>query len=262
MSKPSRFEIVDVTDESALGRVPPCVDPRFDHRSCDYWEDEVRGSKAARRSWWQAAPASPTPRKTTGDPHNPFADEVGADDDFNPFTPTALAAARDPLGGDELFAKPAFNPFVPSQAAKNQPFVGPRKLRLLNRGAAVFGSYAKVLLADGTPAGYAQFGPLSAYPRAQHIRELYPRLPQSPLPAVATCIAVAPEMWGQGIAARLIDAVCTDLAARGFAAVEAYPDLTLMVNEASAARPDFWLGCGFDIAVDDERYPVMRRLLD
>ena len=28
--------------------VPPCADPAFDHRSCDYWEDADRGSKAAR----------------------------------------------------------------------------------------------------------------------------------------------------------------------------------------------------------------------
>ena len=63
------------------------------------------------------------------------------------------------------------------------------KLRLLARGLAVFGSYAKVLLEDDVPAAYAQFGPLSAYPRALRTRELYPRLPVSPLPAVITCIA-------------------------------------------------------------------------
>ena len=63
------------------------------------------------------------------------------------------------------------------------------------RGLAVFGSYAKVLLVanaqgEERAAAYAQFGPLSAYPRALRLRELYPRLPQSPLPAVITCVAV------------------------------------------------------------------------
>jgi hypothetical protein len=53
----------------------------------------------------------------------------------------------------------------------------PRKLGLLGRGLAVFGSYAKVLLADEVAVGYAQFGPLSAYPRAQRLRDLYPQLP-------------------------------------------------------------------------------------
>ena len=40
-----------------------------------------------------------------------------------------------------------------------------------------------------SPSVYAQFGPLSAYPRAQRLRELYPQLPDAPLPAVITCIA-------------------------------------------------------------------------
>ena len=65
----------------------------------------------------------------------------------------------------------------------------PPKLRLLARGLAVFGSYAKVLEEDGVPAAYVQFGPLSAYPRALRTRELYPKLPVSPLPAVITCIS-------------------------------------------------------------------------
>ena len=56
----------------------------------------------------------------------------------------------------------------------------------------MFGSYAKLLLVDDRPTAYAQFGPLSAYPRAQRVRELYPKLPSSPLPAVITCIATTP----------------------------------------------------------------------
>ena len=62
----------------------------------------------------------------------------------------------------------------------------PRKLQLLGRGLAVFGTYAKLLLIDGAAAGYCQFGPLSAYPRALRLRELYPRLPVTPLPAIVT----------------------------------------------------------------------------
>jgi ribosomal protein S18 acetylase RimI-like enzyme len=138
----------------------------------------------------------------------------------------------------------------------------PRKLRLLDRGQTVFGSYAKVLLLAGEPAAYAQFGPLSAYPRAQHIRELYPRLPQSPLPAVITCVATTAAARGQGLAATLVGAIADDLAGRGFSAIEAYPDLTLSTDEASAADPAFWRRCGFELVEDDERYPVMRRELD
>ena len=48
---------------------------------------------------------------------------------------------------------------------------------------------------------------------------------------------------------------------KGAAAVEAYPDLTRGDNETSGARPGFWHTVGFVTAVDDERFPVMRREL-
>src|SRR4029078_7158159 len=95
----------------------------------------------------------------------------------------------------------------------------PRKLRLLGRGLGVVGSYAKVLLADDVPAAYCQFGPLTAYPRAQRTRDLYPALPDAPLPAVITCIASTTAARGAGLARALIAAVCEDLEGRGFAAV-------------------------------------------
>ena len=101
----------------------------------------------------------------------------------------------------------------------------------------MFGSYAKVLLLDDVAAVYAQFGPLSAYPRALHLRELYPRLPDAPLPAVITCIATTREARGGGHARRLVEAVCEDLAERGFAAVEAYPEAGAPPDTTSGATP-------------------------
>jgi len=77
---------------------------------------------------------------------------------------------------------------------------------LLVRGLTVFGSYARVLLVDDVAVAYAQFGPLSAYPRALHLRELYPQLPDAPLPAVITCIATTAEARGAGHARRLVEA--------------------------------------------------------
>ncbi len=137
----------------------------------------------------------------------------------------------------------------------------PPKLRLLARGLAVFGSYAKVLLEDDEPAAYAQFGPLSAYPRALRTRDLYPRLPSAPLPAVITCIATTAAARDRGLAAMLVEAVCDDLAGRGFAAVETYPQVGAKPNATSAADPAFWQGLGFTVAAPDERFPVMRREL-
>ncbi len=151
------------------------------------------------------------------------------------------------------------NPFAPAPARR--PEAGddaPRKLRLLTRGLGVVGSYAKALLVDDTPAAYCQFGPLTAYPRAQRTRDLYPALPESPLPAVITCIATTAAARDQGLARRLIEDVCADLEARGFAAVETYPEVGARPDATSAATPEFWMSLGFAVAAPDERFPVLR----
>jgi hypothetical protein len=254
------LRIVDVTDEPSFRLIPPCADPGFDHRSCDYWEDADRGSKAARLAWLEATPApEPAPRASPAD--NPFA-PARDEPVFNPFASSERSSrpAFNPFADDD--EGPAENPFAPRPAAR--PPVGPggpRKLGLLGRGLAVFGSYAKVLLVGDAPAAYAQFGPLSAYPRAQRLRELYPQLPDAPLPAVITCIATTAEARRAGHAARLVEAVCVDLAGRGFAAVEAYPERGTRPDATSAATPEFWLAAGFALAVEDERFPVVRREL-
>jgi hypothetical protein len=261
--------ILDVIDAASFDLLPPCADPRFDHRSCDYWEDEARGSKTARPSWWRPTDPPVTAASRRPAPDNPFAPSPETSPRFNPFSP-APGDSRPDLRSilatepaDEALAAAAFNPFAPQPRSESPTdATGPRKLRLLTRGRAVFGSFAKVLTLDRTPAAYAQFGPLSAYPRAQQIRDLYPQLPQSPLPAVITCVATTSMARSLGLGQRLIGAVTADLAGRGFAAAEAYPDLTLPSDEASAARPAFWAQCGFSLAVDDERYPVMRIELD
>jgi len=254
-------EIVDVVNRDGFGRIPPCADPGFDHRSCDYWEDEHRGSKAARLSWLEAAPASPRARPSPAD--NPFAPPARGPA-YNPFDPRASAGDRPSafdLSGDEDEAA-VENPFAPR--GQRGPAVepdAPRKLQLLGRGLAVFGSYAKVLEVDGEPAGYCQFGPLSAYPRAQRVRELYPQLPTSPAPAIITCIATTTGARRRGLARRLVLDVAADLGRRGFAAVEAYPEPGATQDATSAANPAFWLACGFELVVDDDRYPVVRREL-
>jgi GNAT superfamily N-acetyltransferase len=251
------IRIVDVTDEPSFELIPHCADPGFDHRSCDYWEDAERGSKAARLAWLES-PAGPPPArpKPAG---NPFVREDPPD--VNPFAPTSRTGpAWNPFAADD--DEPVVNPFAPTPPARPRVAAGaPRKLALLDRGLAVFGSYAKVLLVGDIPAAYAQFGPLSAYPRAQRLRELYPQLPDAPLPAVITCIATTAEARGQGHAAALVRAICDDLAGRGFAAVEAYPERNTRPDATSAATPEFWLAAGFALAVDDERYPVVRREL-
>jgi GNAT superfamily N-acetyltransferase len=251
--------ILDVTDEAGFGRIPPCADPGFDHRTCDFWEDDRRGSKAARLSWLEPTPAPPPEPARAA---NPFAPPVAAPP-FNPFDPRAATRPGgnpfDPFADDD---EPPDNPFAPRR--ERGPTLAPdapRKLQLLSRGLAVFGSYAKVLEADGVPAAYCQFGPVSAYPRAQHIRELYPKLPSSPLPAVITCIASTAAARRRGLSQALVQAVVGDLAGRGFSAVEVYPEPEARPDATSAANPGFWRACGFELAIDDPRFPVMRREL-
>lgn len=251
MNDDAIVEILDVTEAAIFEQLPLCADERFDHRSCDYWEDGVRGSKTARPAWWRPAKPRPMPKPAPRS-DNPFAPPPSDDAGSNPFDPGGSGAGE------------AFNPFAPEveeRAGAAEPGT-PVKLRLLDRGRGVFGSYAKVLTLAGEPAVYAQFGPLSAYPRAQQVRELYPRLPSAPLPAVITCVAATVEARGRRLAGHLVEAIVDDLAQRGFAAVEAYPDLTLGVDEASAASPQFWETLGFVLAAPDDRFPVMRRELD
>lgn len=236
--------VVDIGDGTSFGLLPVCADPRFDHRTCDYWEDADRGSKASRTSWLEVPTQRPIPSAVADNPFAPPPREVLG----NPFA--------------RLDDEPLDNPFAPTAPRERPLREGvPRKLALLDRGRGVFGSYAKVLLLHDEAVAYCQFGPLSAYPRALRLRDLYPQLPQAPLPAVITCIATTVAGRRAGHARRLVEDVCGDLAERGFAAVESYPDLTLAENSASGARPGFWHELGFATAVDDDRYPVMRREL-
>jgi ribosomal protein S18 acetylase RimI-like enzyme len=242
--------IVDVVDAASFDLVPPCADPRYDHRSCDYWEDADRGSKAPRRA-----------RSTGTPPSRPAARPASP----NPFAPgPASRPIRNPFLADLEEQTAVDNPFLPRAAPAPSAVLAdaPGKLALLSRGLAVFGTYAKVLLVDDAPSGYTQFGPLSAYPRALRLRDLYPQLPQAPLPAVITCIATTRDARRLGLAAELIAAVCRDLAERGFSAVEAYPEVNVDEDSTSSATPRFWAAVGFHLAIADERFPVFRRELD
>lgn len=258
----AQIAIVDVVDESTYALLPPCADPGFDHRSCDYWEDADRGSKAIRLTWIQPA-AAPVPEPAQREAANPFLADLG-ERRANPFAAGRGAGgpANPLMAADDDDERLADNPFAPRPAPRTGVAdTAPRKLRLLTRGFGVAGSYAKVLLVDDVPAAYCQFGPLTAYPRAQRTRDLYPALPDAPLPAVITCIASTASAHGAGLAKSLVAAVCADLEGRGFAAVETYPEIGARPDATSAATPAFWEAVGFIVAAADERFPVMRREL-
>jgi hypothetical protein len=114
-----------------------------------------------------------------------------------------------------------------------------------------------------TPIAYAQFGPLSAYPRALSIRERYRELPESPAPWVVTCLQVVAgsdaerESW----AGQLLAGVCDELDRRGIIAVEAYPEVGTETWMPSTGPVEVYERGGFARVAGDDRYPVVRREL-
>src|SRR6187551_2455688 len=106
------IRIVDLTDAEAFALVPPCADPGFDHRSCDYWEEADRGSKAARASWFDPTAAPPPPKPARA--RNPFGDVDDDEPAFNPFASAARTTFNPFLADDD--DAPA-NPFAPPPKA-------------------------------------------------------------------------------------------------------------------------------------------------
>jgi hypothetical protein len=145
---------------------------------------------------------------------------------------------------------------------------GLKRGRLL-AGRRLAGAYAMVAFETDavarTAVGYAQFGPISAYPRAQVIRDRYPQLPDSPAPWVVTCLQVAPTAGDaphrDELGVELLGAVCSELDRRGITAVEAYPEAAVDGWLPSAGPATVYESAGFTRAAGDERYPVYRREL-
>jgi len=140
------------------------------------------------------------------------------------------------------------------------------KRRRLLAGQGVSGSYAMLAYQTDavarTAVGYAQFGPLSAYPRAQSIRERYPQLPESPAPWVITCLQVTPDADDRAATGtKLLEAVCTELDGRGITAVEAYPEGGSDGWLPSPGPSSVYEAADFERAAGDDRFPVYRREL-
>jgi len=142
------------------------------------------------------------------------------------------------------------------------------KLSRLLAGRRLAGAYG--MLAWRTDAnggrvavGWAQFGPISAYPRAQAIRDRYSSLPDSPAPWVITCLQVpATEDPREEVAGALLAAVCGELDRRGIIAVEAYPEGVPDPWSHSPGPASIYAATGFVHAAGDERYPAYRRELE
>ncbi len=155
---------------------------------------------------------------------------------------------------------------VPGGKATDAPARAALKLRRLLAGRDLAGAYGMhAWRGEGehrTPIGWAQFGPLSAYPRAITIRERYPELPDSPAPWVVTCLQVVPDAGDrEAVAIGLLEAVCGDLDRRGITAVESYPEGVGDDWLPSTGPASVYAAAGFERAAGDDRYPVLRREL-
>jgi hypothetical protein len=152
------------------------------------------------------------------------------------------------------------------EAEDSQAARGLKRSRLLSgeRLAGAYGMLAWRTASDGDrlAVGWAQFGPISAYPRAQAIRERYPELPDAPAPWVVTCLQVGEtDEDRDGAAAALLGAVCDELDRRGIVAVEAYPEAVADPWQPSPGPEATYAAAGFERVAGDDRFPVMRREL-
>ena len=192
-------------------------------------------------------------------PANPFLADLEAKEPIaNPF------ATERPVNpfltpGDEDDAGPVDNPFAPRPVAR--PAVGsdaPRKLQLLAAGWGSRGLRQGAACAT-SPAAYAQFGPLTAYPRAQRTRELYPALPDAP----ASRGHHLHRDDGRGARRRPRPGPGGGRLRRPRRARvhrrRGIPDDRRRTGCDERGDARLLASVGFALAIDDERFPVMRR---
>jgi hypothetical protein len=153
----------------------------------------------------------------------------------------------------------AAEPDAPGSAAR----AALKRQRLAGR--ALSGAYAMLAHRSGASVAYSQFGPMSAYPRAQVIRDRYPQLPDSPAPWVVTCLQVSLEVTEtaerERVGSALLTAVCDELDRRGIIAVEAYPESATDPWLPSPGPASVYAAAGFEQVAGDDRFPVYRREL-
>ena len=173
--------------------------------------------------------------------------------------PTAPA---DPLfGGDDLSRPPMESLCPAAEAERPLRVVCPGELALLGTGGrGVFGSYAKGACWVTSPSRTRSSGRCPPIPAPSACASCTRNFPFSPLPAVISCVSTtvggAPPRprrsgWSRGLPRPRGAGLCPRWSR--------YPDLARSPkDETSAGRAVFWQSARVT-AVDDERFPVMRR---
>ena len=118
-----------------------------------------------------------------------LVDEATFDDIPAPARPAP--GARPATTGSASTA--AARPPIQRTPARERALAAGKRGRLL-AGRELAGAYGmlayRIESVERRAIGWCQFGPLSAYPRAQVIRDRYPQLPESPAPWVVTCLQI------------------------------------------------------------------------
>jgi len=112
---------------------------------------------------------------------------------------------------------------------------------------------------DGVPSGWVQAGPRDAFPKLLGRFELE----KDPSVWAITCMAIAPEYHGQGLAHEIIHMVMEDLKIRGIERVQAFPKAG-----EGLSKEELWTGplsvfekAGFMVVKQVDQRPVLERLL-
>ena len=249
---PSRSWTSSIGRASAASLCRPALRPR----SCDYWEDDVRGAEAARPGWWEVSAPAPERSRLPRLSDNPSRHRPAVG--HNPFAPTRSPPLFDAFADDPDEVVEPIRP-DPAAAPSADPAGEPRKLGLLSGASAS---------SVPTPRSWSRRARRPSTPSSGRSRPI--RAPSGSGKALPTA---APDAAPRGHhvhrdchrrrevvgSPRCSSAPSAMTSLRGFSAIEAYPDLTLPADEASAASPPFWVTCGFEVAADDDRFPVMRR---
>ena len=206
----------------------------------------TRGSKAARLAWLERSAPAPA-RAARPVPDNPFLAERPSRPRSQSVRPGSTRCRT--RSSTTTMPRPSRtrSPRRPSVGRPSRPDA-PRKLQLLGararrrrelregpRTRRRAGRLLPVRAADRLSAGAADARPLSAAARraASRGHHVHRDDPGGAGRGPRRCA------WSQ--------AVCDDLATRGFAAVEAYPEVAARPDATSAATPAFWEAAGFTL---------------
>jgi len=119
---------------------------------------------------------------------------------------------------------------------------------------------AMLLYLNGQPAGFCQFGPLSAFARAEEWRcRLKTPLPEHPF--YITCVSIQKPFRGKGLATLLVKHVLNELKTCGVKAVEAFVQKPYC-ERWSSGPVELYLKCGFSLVEDRPQGCLMRLAFD